>query len=209
MYAKDAIKSTLKRWTGVGRPSKREVDGLVAERKPQISRFQDDGLIPNNPDLDFIQYRSAVRLQRSEDPAAVFEVLFEKNGWTGAWRNGIYDYVHYHPQTHEVLGLAAGKARVQFGGPKGKVLALKAGDVVILPAGTGHQALSASKDLVVVGAYPAKGKYDEYEGSLQEHGRALRMIPKVSLPTKDPVYGSDAGLRRIWSRRRKRARSRG
>ena len=103
--------------------------------------------------------------------------------------------------------MATGKARVQFGGPKGKVLALKAGDVVVLPAGTGHQALSASKDLVVVGAYPPKGKYDEYEGSLQEHGRALRMISKVPLPRKDPVYGAEGGLRSIWSRPRKRAKS--
>jgi hypothetical protein len=74
-------------------------------------------LIPNHPTLDFIHYRSAVRLRGSDDPAAVLEVLFEKNGWGGAWRNGIYDYVHYHPRTHEVLGLASGTARVQFGGP--------------------------------------------------------------------------------------------
>jgi uncharacterized protein YjlB len=207
MFAKQALQGTLKRWTGVGRPSKREVDGRIMERKARASRFQDDGLIPNNPDLDFIHYRSVVRLQGSDDPAAVFEVLFEKNGWVGLWRNGIYDYVHYHPRTHEVLGLAAGKARVQFGGPKGKVLALKAGDVVVLPAGTGHQALSASKDLVVVGAYPAKGKYDEYESSLEEHGRALRMISKVPLPPKDPVYGAEGGLRSIWSSPHKRAKS--
>jgi uncharacterized protein YjlB len=209
MYAKEAIKSTIKRLTGVGRPSKREVSKRVAQRKPSAKRFDDDGLIPNNPELEFIHYRSAVNTRGTDDPAGLFEVLFEKNGWSGAWRNGIYDYVHYHPRTHEVLGLAVGKARVQFGGPKGKVLALKTGDVVVLPAGTGHQALSASKDLLVVGAYPAKGKYDEYEGSPKEHGLALRMIPKVPLPPKDPVYGTKGGLKNIWSRRRKRAKSYG
>jgi uncharacterized protein YjlB len=135
------------------------------------------------------------------DPAAVFERLFEENGWAGSWRNGIYDYVHYHPRTHEVLGVASGKARVRFGGDKGKMLALKAGDVVVLPAGTGHQALSASKNLVVVGAYPPQGKYEEYEGSLSEHGRALRMIPKVPLPKKDPLYGAGGPLRRLWARK--------
>ena len=79
---------------------------------------------------------------------------------------------------------------------------LKAGDVVVLPAGTGHQALSASKDLVVVGAYPPQGKYDEYEGSPSEHGRAVRMIPKVALPRKDPVYGAKGPLKRLWARKR-------
>ena len=132
------------------------------------------------------------------DPAAVFEELFEKNGWGGSWRNGIYDYVHYHPRIHEVLGIASGKARVRFGGAKGKTLRLKAGDVVILPAGTGHQALSASKDLLVVGAYPPQGKYEEHEGSMKEHGRAVAMIPKVPLPKNDPVYGRGGPLNKLW-----------
>ena len=46
-------------------------------------------------------------------------------------------------------------------------------------------------------------QYDEYEGSLSEHGRALRMIPKVPLPKKDPVYGADGPLRRLWARKKR------
>ena len=209
MFTKEALKSTIKQLTGLSRPAKRAVQERVVKRKAGTTRFKDDGLIPNNPNLPFVHYRSVVNLRGADDPAALFEVLFEANGWSGAWRNGIYDYVHYHPRTHEVLGLAAGKARVQFAGPTGKILSLKAGDVVVLPAGTGHQALSASKNLLVVGAYPARGKYDEFESSIQEHGRALRMIPKVPLPTKDPVYGAQGSLRKVWSRRGKRTKSRG
>ena len=118
--------------------------------------FADDGEIPNNPTLPFVHYRSPVRLTQAPDPAAVLEELFESNGWGGSWRNGIYDFLHYHSGTHEVLGIARGHARVRFGGRNGKIVALRAGDVVILPAGTGHQRVSASRDLLVVGAYTAR-----------------------------------------------------
>jgi uncharacterized protein YjlB len=84
-------------------------------------------------------YKSAVRLPDSLDPVAVFEDLFESNGWGDMWRDGIYDWVHYYSRTHEVLGIARGSGKVQFGGPKGRTVTLKAGDVAILPAGTGHQ----------------------------------------------------------------------
>jgi uncharacterized protein YjlB len=200
MYAKETMKRAFERMTGIGRPSPREAAARVRKRKAWPSHFEDDGLVPNNPKLPFVHYRGAVSVAHVTDPAALFERLFEKNGWGGTWRNGVYDYVHYHPRTHEVLGIASGKARVRFGGKKGKTVALKAGDVVVLPAGTGHQALSASKDLLVVGAYPPQGKYEEFEGSLSEHGRAVRMILKVPLPKKDPVYGADGPIKPLWAR---------
>jgi uncharacterized protein YjlB len=206
MYAKETAKRTFERLTGIGRPSRQEAAAHVRKRKAWPTGFADDGLIPNNPKLPFVHYRGAVNVKGATDPAAVIERLFEGNGWGGTWRNGIYDYVHYHPRTHEVLGVAGGEARVHFGGKKGRTVVLKAGDVVVLPAGTGHQALSASKDLVVVGAYPPQGKYEEYEGSLSEHGRAARMISKVALPKKDPVYGANGPLKRLWARKRRKGR---
>jgi len=206
MYAKETAKRTFERLTGIGRPSRRKVGASVRKRKAWPNRFADDGCVPNNPRLPFVHYRSAVDVKGATDPASVFERLFENNGWGGSWRNGIYDYVHYHPRTHEVLGVANGKARVRFGGKKGRTVVMKTGDVVVLPAGTGHQALSATKDLVVVGAYPPEGKYEEYQGSLSEHGRAVRMIPKVAMPRKDPVYGAEGPLKRLWARKRRKSR---
>ena len=90
-----------------------------------------------------------------------FERAFSAHGWTGGWRNGIYPFVHFHSTAHEVLGIARGHARVEFGGAKGQVLAVEAGDVVVLPAGTGHRRVSSSSDLLVVGAYPRGSRVDQ------------------------------------------------
>jgi uncharacterized protein YjlB len=196
----DTIRRTVRRVTGIGQPGGKELKARVRQRKAWTYRLQDDGLVPNHPAFPLICYRNAADLSDTRDPAAIFEQLFADNDWAGSWRDGIYDYVHYHPRTHEVLGIAKGRARVQFGGPDGKILSLKAGDVVVLPAGTGHQALFASRDLLVVGAYPPEGKYDEYEGSLSEHDRAVEMIAKVRKPAKDPVYGAKGPLKTLWRR---------
>jgi uncharacterized protein YjlB len=198
MYVLETLKKTFERATGLGKPSAASMGRSVRRRKAHAVRFEDDGQIPNNAQLPFIHYRSPVRLTQAQDPAAVFEELFESNGWKDSWRNGIYDFLHYHSSTHEVLGIARGHARVRFGGDGGKIIQLRAGDVVILPAGTGHQRISASRDLLVVGAYPVDGKYDECKPSAEQHERALKSIPEVPLPDKDPVYGPDGPLRDLW-----------
>ena len=90
----------------------------------------------------------------NDHPEKTIEGLFGANGWGGMWRNGVYDYLHYHATVHEALGVARGHARVRFGGDHGKEFEIAAGDVAILPAGTGHQCLRASDDFCVIGAYP-------------------------------------------------------
>jgi uncharacterized protein YjlB len=194
----ESLKKAFEQVTGRGRPGRGDLDGLVRVRKARSIRLADDGLVPNNPKWPLVVYRSPVRLVDSLDPAAIFEELFARNGWGGSWRNGIYDYVHYHPRTHEVLGIARGRARVQFGGRKGRKIELKAGDVAILPAGTGHQRLFGSKDLLVVGAYPPSGQYDEFGASKAEHDRAVAAIAEVKPPAADPVYGRNGPLNRLW-----------
>ena len=91
----------------------------VRDRVPQRYRFRQWGLVPNHPRWPLIHYRSVARFRDGIDPAALFEDLFDRNGWGDSWRDGIYDYVHYHSQTHEVLGIARGTAKVQFGGNRG------------------------------------------------------------------------------------------
>jgi uncharacterized protein YjlB len=127
-------------------------------------------------------------------------VLFDLNEWGSSWRDGIYEYAHYHARIHEVLGIAGGHAKVQFGGAHGRILELNRGDVAILPAGTGHQRLAASENLLAVGAYPRSGDYDECR-SREAHAEALKTIPKVPRPRKDPVYGSKGPLFELWATR--------
>jgi uncharacterized protein YjlB len=107
--------------------------------------------------------------------------------------------VHYRSGIHEVLGIARGKGRVRFGGKKGRIYTLKAGDVAILPAGTGHQRLSADDEFLVIGAYPPTGTYDECT-TIEERPQALKTIPKVPVPRKDPVYGTGGPISKFWKR---------
>jgi uncharacterized protein YjlB len=183
--------------TGFAKPKPEDVGALARRRKATEFRFKDDGLVPNHPSWPLIVYRGAIELPEKFDPASVIEMLFRTNGWGDSWRNGIYDYVHYHSRIHEVLGVARGKARVRFGGIKGRIIAVKAGDVAVLPAGTGHQCVSASDDFLVVGAYPPSGTYDECTKADQRQ-EALVAIRKVAPPGSDPVYGSDGPVVRSW-----------
>jgi len=160
--------------------------------------FGDDGIIPNNPGLPLVLYRGAVDLIGSPDPEHLIEQTFATNGWGDMWRNGVYPYVHYHSMIHEAMGFARGRAKVRFGGEKGRDIDIVAGDVVILPAGTGHQGLFQSPDLVVIGAYPPSGKFNLCRGTKAERSEALSSIPKVPPPDTDPVFGLEGPLLTLW-----------
>jgi uncharacterized protein YjlB len=165
--------------------------------EPLSIRFEDDGSIPNNPELPVLIYAQAIELHG--DPAIAIEHLFETNDWPPQWRNGIYDYHHYHSLSHEVLGIAKGQVKVRLGGEKGRDFDLQAGDVVVLPAGTGHKRLSASDDLLVIGAYPpGQEDYDVLRGKSSDRPRALENIRRVTLPGSDPVFGEDGPLTSLW-----------
>jgi uncharacterized protein YjlB len=167
--------------------------------EPESYSFADDGSIPNNPRLPFLVYRGAIDLKGSPDPEDLVERTFAAHGWGEMWRNnGIYPYVHYHSTIHEVMGLARGRTKVRFGGSNGREIELAAGDVCVLPAGTGHQGLWASPDLVVIGAYPPSGKYDLCRGSKADYARAIAAIAEVPLPATDPVFGADGPLFQLW-----------
>ena len=164
----------------------------------QAFRFEDDGETPNNPRLPLVVYRAAVKLAGEPDPAAPFERAFARHGWGDGWRNGIYPFLHFHTATHEVLGIARGRATVEFGGAKGQALTVEAGDVVVLPAGTGHRRIEASGDLLVVGAYPRNASFDQKRPGQVDHAEAVAAIAEVPMPEMDPVHGREGPLMTLW-----------
>lgn len=59
--------------------------------------------------------------------------------------------------------------------------------------------MSEDDDFLVVGAYPPVGTFDECT-TVEDRVRALKTIPKVPVPRKDPVYGSDGPLSEFWKK---------
>ncbi|HEY0181371.1 MAG TPA: cupin domain-containing protein [Rhodopila sp.] len=162
--------------------------------EPLEFTFSDDGAIPNSR-LPLLVYRDAV----PADPVAI-ERLFEANRWPPAWRNGVYPFHHFHSNAHEVLGIARGEVSVQFGGPGGEVLTVRAGDVVVVPAGVGHCNQAQSDDLLIVGAYPDNGPGpDLRRGDAGEHAAAVRAVAAVAVPRADPVAGVSGPLPTLWA----------
>ncbi|MGB8399856.1 cupin domain-containing protein [Bradyrhizobium sp.] len=172
---------------------------VSAGTEPLTFFFADDGLVPNNP-MPLLVYRAVIDIA-GDHPEKAIEGLFGVHRWGAMWRNGVYDYPHYHATVHEALGVARGHARVRFGGDRGRELEISAGDVAILPAGTGHQCLSASPDFCVVGAYPPGPAMQITRPTPENHRKALRTIPQVKVPRTDPVMGATGPLVRLWNRR--------
>jgi uncharacterized protein YjlB len=149
------------------------------------------GAIPNHPRWPLLVYADAVK------PAApeAFESLFTSNRWPAAWRNGVFPFHHYHSNAHEALGVYAGEVTLQFGGEGGVTVIAKPGDVIVLPAGTGHKKLSSRGALGIVGAYPEGSRADT---CVAPFARQAAKAAEVALPACDPVYGPRGPLFEHW-----------
>jgi len=153
-----------------------------------------NGWVPNNPHLPVILYRQV--FTPDEKAVETAQQLFKNNGWPAQWVDGIYPYHHYHSNAHEVLAIACGEALIMLGGPEGHQVAVRGGDIVLLPAGTGHCNIRSSDDFTVVGAYPPDQTFDLCRGAPTLE--MLDAIVKAPFPHRDPVYGKSGPLIDCW-----------
>ena len=159
---------------------------------PEARAFSDDGVFPNSR-LPVLIYRGVL----AAPEAAAFERMFEANGWSSSWRNGLFSVHHYHSTAHEVLGIYSGRVTARLGGGRGTSLTLVAGDVAVIPAGVAHKNDGASADFRVVGAYPIGTSPDMQYGKPGERPGTDRNIARVGMPTGDPVRGG-GHLAALW-----------
>lgn len=155
---------------------------------------QPSGGVPNSP-LPLLLYHHVSHEERLAD---AFEALFARHGWPPRWRYPVFTYTHFHSNTHEVLGVFAGNARIQFGGESGPVVDIARGDAVLIPAGVGHKQIEASEDFMCVGAYPEGCSPDKYLDQPEMLAEAREHLAKVAMPARDPVTGSTGGIQAFW-----------
>ncbi|MEQ8627324.1 cupin domain-containing protein [Ekhidna sp.] len=166
-------------------------------RKPPITMFfEDDGIVPNSKH-PLLVYKKAFK-KRNEAGALWLENRFLTNDWSNSWRNGIFDFQHYHSIAHEVLGIYSGEAEVLLGGEQGEKVIVEAGDIIIIPAGVGHKNLG-SHNLGVVGAYPEGMPVDIVRCKPNDLPGTDKNIAEVPNPKTDPLDGSSGSLLKLWN----------
>jgi len=146
----------------------------------------------SNPSLSVLVYRGGVPVA---DAVAV-EAMLESTAWPPGWRNGVYPFHHFHSTAHEALACVTASATLRLGGPDGLDVRIEAGDLLVLPAGTGHRRVEASADFLLVGAYPEGQDWDVRREAADAADEAR--IAAVPMPTADPAYGAGGPLAHLW-----------
>jgi uncharacterized protein YjlB len=167
----------------------------VAAIRPSVESIDvaPNGAFPGSPHAARV-YRAVLGAAHAtaSERAEAFEALFARHGWPPAWRAGLYEVHHYHSSAHEVLGIFSGWVRARLGGPGATIVTLRAGDVVLIPAGVAHCNEGQSADFQAVGAYPRGTKPDMRYGREKERAADAARAAALPAPAPDPVFGSES-----------------
>ena len=107
------------------------------------------------------------------------------------WRYTMYSTSHFHSNTHEVLVIASGSAKICLGGednPYRIEPVVEEGDVIVMPAGVSHRLLEDKGGFSMVGSYPIGNSWDMCYGKSGEEQK-VKGIEKLGWFSKDPIYG--------------------
>lgn len=168
----------------------------MSDTAPQVLFFADDGTFPNSPLPVLVYCEPDAAIAAS---AEAMEAHLSANRWRPLWRDTVFAYHHYHSTAHETLGVIAGQATLQLGGPNGEYIHVARGDIIVIPAGVAHRRVVASHDFALVGAYPyGQEDWDVLRGLPGERPAADGRIAGLSVPAADPVTGGAGALMTLW-----------
>jgi len=160
--------------------------------------------VPNSPYPALI-YRGALPPSARTAPAITAHLA--PHGWAlgGTWK--AISTPHFHSVTHECYAVFRGASVLVLGrGPRdaadaGVQVEVRAGDVVVVPAGVSHASLSAEGGYEYAAFYPdGSPRWDSNyckagPEETAEKGRVARAVP---VPECDPVFGEGGPLVKIW-----------
>jgi uncharacterized protein YjlB len=168
---------------------------FLQPRQPELLTLEPDPKMPNSQ-VPVLIYRGTANGDGLE---GLFRQVFSANGWAGLWTGAIFGYDHFHSNAHEVVGVVSGEAILGLGGATGQRVTVGEGDVVILPAGTGHRRVRGSSDFMVIGAFPVGQEEHDIYTDLHSCADYRARIEAIPIPP-DPAYGETGALAAAWRR---------
>ena len=165
-------------------------------KNPETYYISDNGIFPGNR-LPVLHYKNALKLPFLF-AARYVKTLFDKHDWTNTWRDGVYTYHHYHSNTHEAMAVIKGETALLLGGENGRQVALRKGDIIVIPAGVAHKNLGEMKDIICVGGYPEGRDFDMNYGGAGERPQTDWNIEALPLPSTGPLAGREDPLIQLW-----------
>ena len=170
--------------------------------------------VPNSP-YPVLVYRAAI--PAAARSVAAVKALIEPHAWLhgGTWK--AIRTIHFHSVTHECYAVLRGASVLLLGRgpldpersggsgdedtPFGVEVEVRAGDVVVVPAGVSHASLSDDGAYEYAGLYP-KGspRWDNNwcKAGPEETAEKAKTARAVPVPECDPVFGEGGPLVKIW-----------
>ena len=149
--------------------------------------------------MPFLVYKRAIDVD-NDHPEKTIEGLFGANGWGAMWRNGVYDYLHYHATVHEVLGVAAATPSCGSAATMARSSRSRPATSRSCPPAPAISACRRARISPSSAPIRRDRRMHITRPTPENHAKALKTIPNVKLPKTDPVLGTNGPLVKLWKR---------